>query len=979
MESHVTHRIAFLAGLYSLIGGIVSLSGWVLDIRFLTNWENNGISIQPNATVCAIFSGIGLLALAANRTRILAACGAAVLTIGGLTLLQWVGGLSFGIDGLLLFEREWGRVGVVVPGRMGPPGSLSWTLIGAALVLSASPRTRLVVPALGLSTALISGLSLVGYFYQVDQLYALPRFTVIAFQTSTFVMAVSIGIIASHREREPMRMLLDPGGAGMLARRALPLILLAPIVVGFLRVKGQNAGLYDTGLGSALTSLIIIGVLAALMWWVLNAVRVREQALGESLSDTQLLHRLAMDMANPAEPEELYERIMDAAVEIMHSDFASIQMYHRVRENEGELQLLAHRRFRPEAVAYWKRVGRDSGSVCAEAFRTGQRQLVPDTERCESIRGDDRTHLREMGVRAVQTTPLIARNGALIGMISTHWKQPHEPRDRDWHMLEVLAKHTADLMERVKSEQTLRRHAETFASLVEQSPLGIYTVDSQFRIRNVSRGAMPAFRNVTPLIGRDFAEAMHIIWPDSFAHETIAIFRHTLQTGVPYISPGMTEKRHDLDAIESYEWQINRVTLDDGQYGVVCYFFNTTRLQQAQQALRDADRRKDEFLATLAHELRNPLAPVRNALQVLNLMGTDVRELQWARDVIDRQMKQMSRLIDDLMDVSRISQGKIELKRERVTLAKVIQGALETSRPLIEQCGHELTVTVPPQTLYLDADLTRLDQVLSNLLNNAAKYTERGGRIWLTVERQGSDVVASVKDSGIGIPREKLQSVFELFSQVQGTLERSQGGLGIGLSLVKRLVEMHGGSIDVHSPGIGQGSEFVVRLPVVIEPTPAAHRQDLEESEVWASSLRILIVDDNRDAADSLGLMLQMIGNETQTAYDGVGAVQAAEAFQPKVVLLDIGLPKLNGYDACRQIRQQPWGKKMALIAMTGWGQEEDKRKAEDAGFDRHLVKPVDPRELIKLLRSLPAGQTNVPDAVTGGAECSLSQVLAPS
>jgi PAS domain S-box-containing protein len=411
---------------------------------------------------------------------------------------------------------------------------------------------------------------------------------------------------------------------------------------------------------------------------------------------------------------------------------------------------------------------------------------------------------------------------------------------------------------------------------------------------------------------------------------------------------------------------IGAAVLGDGAEDGVAFVADMTErkrleedLQRNAAQLLDADRRKNEFLATLAHELRNPLAPIRNAVQLLRMKAPDIPELQWARDVIDRQIQHMTRLIDDLMDVSRISRGKIDLKRERVALATVIRGAVETSRPLIEQSGHKLTVSLPPEAIYLDADLIRLAQAFANLLNNAAKYTERGGTIDLTARLQSGDVIVSVKDSGIGIPREELRSVFDLFSQVQGGLERAQGGLGIGLSLVKRLVEMHGGTVDALSEGTGRGSEFIVRLPLVLEQVNATGDHDRGEEETSGSSLRILIVDDNRDAADSVGLMLQSTGNEICVAYDGEDAVRAADRFRPQVVLLDIGLPKLNGYEACRRIRQQPWGRNMVFIAVTGWGQDDDKRKAEDAGFDRHMVKPVDPHNLIKLLGSLPSRQAD--------------------
>ena len=374
-----------------------------------------------------------------------------------------------------------------------------------------------------------------------------------------------------------------------------------------------------------------------------------------------------------------------------------------------------------------------------------------------------------------------------------------------------------------------------------------------------------------------------------------------------------------------------------------------TDRKQTEQMLREADRRKDEFLATLAHELRNPLAPVRNAVEILNVKGPAIPELQWARDVIDRQIRHLSRLIDDLMDLSRINRGNIELKREPVLLATVVQGAVETSRSLIEECGHQLTIELPADPVMVDADPTRLSQVYWNLLNNAAKYMPRGGRIDLRTELEGSDVLVSVRDAGIGISADKLSTIFEMFSQVETALSRSQGGLGIGLYVVKRLVEMHGGEIYAHSEGPGRGSQFVVRLPIVLEQNRSSQTSN-ENVAALISDLRILVVDDNEDAAASSSMLLKMMGNHVRTAYDGEEAVQAAAEFQPHVMLLDIGLPKMNGYEAARLIRQQPWGRNMVLIAVTGWGQEQDKRRSAEAGFDYHMVKPVDPQALLKHL-----------------------------
>ena len=374
----------------------------------------------------------------------------------------------------------------------------------------------------------------------------------------------------------------------------------------------------------------------------------------------------------------------------------------------------------------------------------------------------------------------------------------------------------------------------------------------------------------------------------------------------------------------------------------------------AKEQLRDADRRKDEFLATLAHELRNPLAPVRNAVAIMKLKGPPVPELRWAQDVIERQMQQMSRLVDDLLDVSRISRGKIELKRERLELAKVIQGAVEASRPLMEQRAHQLSVTMPTETIYLDADETRLIQVFCNLLNNAAKYSANRGQIAIIASHDGVSVAVRVRDTGFGIPDDVLPRVFDMFTQADKTLEGAKGGLGVGLTLVKRLIELHGGVVEAHSEGLGKGSEFVVRLPILVDVTPATPADHVPGLISTVVPHRILVVDDNRDAADSMAMMLQILGNEVRTAYDGIEAVRAAGEFRPQVVLLDIGLPRLNGYETAERIRQESWGKSMVLAAVTGWGQKEDRRRSSEAGFDHHLVKPVAPTTLVELLSALP-------------------------
>ena len=390
--------------------------------------------------------------------------------------------------------------------------------------------------------------------------------------------------------------------------------------------------------------------------------------------------------------------------------------------------------------------------------------------------------------------------------------------------------------------------------------------------------------------------------------------------------------------------------------GWVAVVFDITEHRRLEIALKESDRRKDEFLATLAHELRNPLAPITSSVAVMKALSIKDPDVIMLRNVIDRQVQHMARLLDDLLDVSRITTGKLEIRKERVSLRVVLDTAIETSRPLIDARGQKLTVSLPSETVHLDADPVRLAQVFANLLNNAAKFTNDGGQIWLTAERQNDEVLISIKDNGIGIPSETLERVFDMFSQGKPMLDRASGGLGIGLSLVRALVELQGGSVVAHSDGAGRGSEFIVRLPIIIgraevDPTHSQPRE-LPQNVV---KKRLLVVDDLKDSASSLARLIQLMGHEASTAHDGEEAIHLAEVLQPDVILLDIGMPKLNGYEACRRIRERQWGKNIYIVALTGWGQDDHRAQTKEAGFNCHLVKPVDLTILRELLDSLPA------------------------
>ena len=509
-----------------------------------------------------------------------------------------------------------------------------------------------------------------------------------------------------------------------------------------------------------------------------------------------------------------------------------------------------------------------------------------------------------------------------------------------------------DITARKRAQEDVRRSREALHRLIDLAPFGIYIVDATLKIAQMNaRSQVGAFYNVRPVIGRDLEEVMRLLWPDHVAKEIVAAFRNTLETGEAYRSRDFVSPRANSETVESYEWELHRITLPDGTPGVVSYYFDTTRLRQAEQGLREADRRKDEFLATLAHELRNPLAPIRSGLEILRTTRDDAAAAR-VREMLERQTNHLVRLVDDLMEVARVTRGRIELRREAIDLGAALRSAVETSRPLIEAARHELTINLPMEPVTVIADPVRFAQVVANLLNNAAKYTEEGGHITLSAERQGNEAIVSVRDTGIGIPSEELPRLFDLFAQADRTYHRAKGGLGIGLTLVRTLVELHGGTVSAQSEGAGRGSEFVVRLPLGAGIERGRNPARDESFRVFARH-RILVVDDSRDAADSLAMLLDKLGAEVRIATDGPTALDELDAYRPSVVLLDIGMPGMDGLELARRVRQRPGTRGVILVALSGWGQDEDRRRSREAGIDHHMVKPVDLDELGRLLTAV--------------------------
>ena len=505
-----------------------------------------------------------------------------------------------------------------------------------------------------------------------------------------------------------------------------------------------------------------------------------------------------------------------------------------------------------------------------------------------------------------------------------------------------------DITERKRIEQALRdsqtdlNHAQSVGQIgswrIDVRRNALQWSDENYRIFGIPAG--------TPLTYETFLAVVH---PDDRAYVD-RMWKAALQ-GAPY------DIEHRLVVNGAVKWVRERAETEFDERGEFLGGFGTTLditgLKQAEQALIEADHRKDEFLAMLAHELRNPLTPIRNAAHVLGRLGIREPRVQWAQQTIERQVDHLTRLVDELLDVSRIVRGKVTLKMERVELAGVLNQALEMARPQIEAMGHQIEVRLPGQPVCLQGDPVRLAQVLLNLLDNAAKYTPEGGRIEVEAALAGPVVEIQVRDNGVGIPAELLPHVFDLFQQGERALDRSQGGLGIGLTLVKRLVEMHGGVLEVFSPGEGLGSTFMVCLPVLPGP-PAAHRGEAQDAGAAAARCRVLVVDDDPAVADSMTVLLELDGHEVRVAATGEEALALARAFRPQLVLLDIGLQGMDGYQVARQLRaQQGADERLCLVAVTGYGHEEARTRSEEAGFDQHLVKPVLPEALGKLLEAI--------------------------
>jgi PAS domain S-box-containing protein len=927
---------AIVLGSYALLGGAVSFIGWPADIPGLTDWFNLGISIQPNTAVATFSAGASLLLFVTGRERASRVFAAIVAFIGVTALLQYVLGVDFGrLNSVLMFGREWGRANTVSPGRMGPPGSISWTLIGAALLVG--NRARWALPRLAFVTLAIAGLSWAGYLYGADRLFSLPSVTAVALQTSTFIAAVSLGIMAAVPDRPPTRWLLDEGAPGAVARRGIPIVIGLPVLAGWIRLWGERSGLYDTSFGTAMLVLGLIIVFLGVLFWFLRTIQQHESALRASQQ------RLGTTLESIADGFVTFDR--DWRYTYVNAEAARLL-------NTTPAQLEGRRVWDvfPDAVggtayealhrAMAERVSVEFENFDESAGRWFANRVSPSGDDAFSVYFHDITARRQAETERAAELVAMSRLQAL----STRLVQSG---DLNSLLREILSAAT-DITGTTKGNiQFHDPEAGTLTILVHQG-FGQEFVDF-FAARGAPYGCAAVIGTHERVAVPDLDADDH--WRGTtelqvLRNDGIRAFQST---------PLISRDGRLLGVMNTHFTRTHRLSEREVRHldllaRMAADFIE--RSQSENDRLR-ADRMKDEFLAMLAHELRNPLAPIQNAVHVLQHGDPSADAVRYTAAMLQRQVGQLVRLVDDLVDVSRITRGRIELVREPVDLTAVVRQACEAVGPLMAEKEQRLEVSLPPVPVLVDADFTRMAQVVGNILSNASKFTGPGGRIVAGVE-PGTPHVIRIRDNGIGISSEELPRIFDLFMQGDTTLERSVSGLGIGLTLVKTLVEMHDGSVEAHSDGKGNGTEVVVKLPPLAELPAGASNGVTAPHRATTLSRRVLIVDDNEDGATSLARILEIAGHTTATAHDGYEALTAAERFRPHVVLLDLGLPKLNGYEACRRLREQPWGKDVLMVAVTGWGAETYRQRSREAGFDTHVVKPVNSNELLQLLDNPP-------------------------
>lgn len=913
--------VALILGILVFLGGELSLLGWLLDKPALMDWTGRGIVIKPNTAAALSLLGLSIAVnqmTSKGRWVVRFAAGLAAL-IGALTVFQYVTGLNLGIDTLLFHEAP-GALATTAPGRMGPPAANSLLILGSAVaLLTGSARQRLWAVRLSLIATIIALLSVAGYLYGATAMFAVATVTGIAFQTAIMLLALGLATILSVTERDPTRTLTEDSVTGLLALRLIPFVLVVPLVLGKLRLVGEQFQLYDTAFGTAIRSVVEVILFCLFGLFTFRSVRDNEAA------------RQAAEAALAAEQARTRQATLESEARLQ-ALLTQLPMGVGLTDRTGRclVQSDMFARFVDDSIpsqdksqqGRWKGWWPDGRPVEPHEWPGAKALLgIPDTVGNDFLFTDSQGN--EIWTK-VTATPFLDSAGNVLGAIS---------------MIQ-------DIDSLKRAELALRQSETLFRTLGEAMPDLLWMSDA----KGEPVYENPAWMSYTglshdALIDRGWQDINHPDDAQMFAEAWGSAMRSERGFALE-----ARARRHD----GVYRWFVFRtVPIRDDSDQVVKWLGTATDVhdrRMAEQELQLSDRRKDVFLAMLAHELRNPLAPIANSIELLKLSPLSEERAGLPLKTMERQLSQLTRLVDDLMDIGRINNDKLELRRDYVSLNSILEGSIEASLPMAQAGQVSITTDFKAPDLMMHVDEARLTQVLGNLLHNSCKFTPPGGSVTLSTALENRQLVIRVKDNGDGIEPHLLETVFDMFTQVSGNAV-SKGGLGIGLTLVKRLVEMHGGTIEASSDGTGRGSEFTIRMELPVEVARKA--AVVEPAKESTSPLRILVVDDNVDAATSLALLLALDGHDTRTVHDGRSALKEGAAFEPHVVLMDIGLPEMSGLEACAQMRIEPWGKDIMIVAISGWGQREDIERSISAGFDQHLVKPVETSRIRELLATV--------------------------
>jgi PAS domain S-box-containing protein len=896
--------------------GVVHLVAWAAGV--VPRWSAAGvITVKTNMALSQVLGATALYLLTKGRGGKLGrgagmAAASLVAAVGALTLVQHAFSVDLGIDQLLATEPP-GAAATASPNRIGPPGSLSLAMLGTGLLALALRRGWAVY--FGLATVVVVLVPAVGFLKGLAPLYGTPRVTGIAWPTVIALSSLATGLVLACGERGGPVVLWRADQGGVLLRRMLPATVLGPLVLVFLTARGRDLGLYDEPFETGLFALAVLLFFALVLWRsasllsAIDAQRVR--AVEQHLQEKE---RLAVTLRS----------IGDGVVATDRAGRITIW-------NAGAAALTGWRA--DEAV------GRGLGEVL---------HLVNELTREPAPNPVDRVLREGVAVGLANHTVLVARDGAERAIADT----AAPIRDAGGEVVGVVLVFRDQTDERRagralrESEERLRGAMQRLESLLENSPLAVIEWSVDFRVTRWSDEATRVFgwtREET--IGRRIDE-LSWVHPDD-APSVEGVMADMLSGRRPRNVNRNRNLRKDGSVIHC-EWYNSTVTDAAGKLtAVLSLVLDVTERTRFEQALVDADRRKSEFLAVLSHELRNPLAPLRNSVFLLERAPAGSEQAVRAKNVIRRQTEHLARLVDGLLDVTRIARGKIELQRARLDLREVVRRVCDDQRGVFEARGVVLDVDAPSPA-WIDGDETRIAQIVGNLLQNAAKFSDAGAAVTLHVEARDRTVVIRVRDRGVGMSEELLGRLFEPFVQADGGLARSQGGLGLGLAVVKGLAELHGGSVEAHSAGPGRGSELVVRLPAADPPAVAPVKPRLGSS---GRPLDVLLVEDNVDAAETLRDVLEAEGHRVRIAMDGRSGIALARAAAPNVVVCDIGLPDMDGYSVARALRRE--FPSASLIALTGYAQPSDLALAEQAGFDAHLPKPPPLEILLGMLRAM--------------------------